>query len=123
MIRLVSDDGRAYHVGLSNFANFNSYPGCLKGLNSISLGIQFHNSEYAAQGDWYNFASLTSEQATIGIKLINQLITQHSIPHQNILAHSTISIGRKTDPAPCSSGKIYMVMGWDICLFPMIRVI
>lgn len=101
VIRLVADEYKAFHSGVSNFAKFNSHPECSKGLNAVSLGIEFHNPEYAKRGDdWYHFSSFTQAQKAIGIELISHLVDQYTIPKQNILAHSTIAVGRKTDPGP-----------------------
>jgi len=100
VIQLVQDEKRAYHAGQSAFGGFNKLPGCEKGLNSCSIGIEFHAPGYGENGDWYKFAPYTEGQKATGIKLISSLMEKHNIPKQNLLAHSTIAPGRKTDPGP-----------------------
>ncbi|MBS0235981.1 MAG: N-acetylmuramoyl-L-alanine amidase [Proteobacteria bacterium] len=100
VIQLVADKDRAYHAGVSSFANWNELPGCEKGLNSCTIGIEFHSPGYMAKDDKYKFSNYTDAQKELGIALIEDLMERHHIPATNLLAHSTIAPMRKTDPGP-----------------------
>ena len=101
VIQLVSDLDKAWHAGLSNFADFNNVAECKNGINPSSIGIEFHTPGYGDGGnDWYKFTPFTKGQQETGIKLIQHLMDDFHINHHNLLAHSTISVGRKTDPGP-----------------------
>lgn len=102
VIQFVDPAKKAWHAGMSNFADFNQHPACSENLNACSIGIEFHTHGYANTdgSDWYKFTPFTVQQCTIGIALVEHLATSYAIPRQNILAHSTIAVGRKTDPGP-----------------------
>ncbi len=100
VIQLVDDDKKSFHAGISNFGKFNALPGCEKGLNSCSIGIEFHSPGYANfdGSDQYTFGGFTEGQKETGIALMKHLIAEYHIPAANVFAHSTIAVGRKTDP-------------------------
>jgi N-acetylmuramoyl-L-alanine amidase len=102
VIQLVNTNEKAFHAGVSSFSNFNSEPECSKGLNAGSIGIEFHAPGYANGdgSDWYAFTPYSDGQLSVGIALISMLAATYGIPPVNILAHSTISVGRKPDPGP-----------------------
>lgn len=102
VIEFVQDDKKAYHAGVSGFASFNELSNCQSGLNSCSIGIEFHAPGYANGdgSDWYKFTKYTENQKDTGIKLIKYLVKKYDIPKSNILGHSTIAPERKTDPGP-----------------------
>jgi N-acetylmuramoyl-L-alanine amidase len=100
VIQLVDDNKKAWHAGISSFSDFNNQPGCAKGLNPSTIGIEFHAPGYANGdgSDWYAFVPYTNGQKETGIKLISHLMSIYHIPNENLFGHSTISVGRKTDP-------------------------
>jgi N-acetyl-anhydromuramyl-L-alanine amidase AmpD len=101
VIQLVEDEDRAYHAGISNFGDFHQDPNSSKSLNPISLGIEFQSLGYGKEGkDFYHFSNFSEGQKETGIKLIKFLVEKYFIHPKNILAHSTIAVGRKTDPGP-----------------------
>lgn len=104
VIQLVQDHYKAFHAGISRFGDLNNEPGCKRGLNACTIGIEFHAPGYGIGDDedkkWYSFASYTELQKETGIELIKYLMEVHRIPSNYLLAHSTIAVGRKTDPGP-----------------------
>lgn len=101
VIQLVDCSKRAWHAGKSTFGELENNVDCgPRGLNSCSIGIEFHTENYAKDGDMYNFAPFTVQQAKVGIILMKYLVEKYGIEPQNVLAHSTIAVGRKTDPGP-----------------------
>ncbi|MDF3047095.1 MAG: N-acetylmuramoyl-L-alanine amidase family protein [Candidatus Midichloriaceae bacterium] len=117
-IQLVEDSDKAFHVGISAFGNLNENPGCEKGLNACTLGIEFHAPWYGNGdgSDWYKFVNYTDLQKQTGIELIAYLMSKHNIPKELLLAHSTISIGRKTDPGPLFFWK--ELAEANLCILP-----
>lgn len=104
-IRLVQDEDRAWHAGSSAWGQFNQLPGCANGLNSCSIGIEFHTSGYGLQGqDWFHFTPFTKAQITTGALLMQDLCLRHAINPCNILGHSDVAPWSptqiKTDPGP-----------------------
>lgn len=105
VIRMVKDEDRAWHAGVSSWGQLNQLSGCTNGLNSCSLGIEFHTSGYGLQGkDWFHFAPFTKEQMATGALLMQDLCQRHAINPCNILGHSDIApwspVQFKTDPGP-----------------------
>ncbi len=102
VIQLVPDEEKAWHAGISQFGEWNQLPGCEKGLNACTIGIEFHAPGYALGdgSDLFAFTTFTSEQEQTGIALMADITQRYGIPTTSILAHSTIAVGRKTDPGP-----------------------
>jgi len=102
VIELVEIDKKAFHAGPSSFAGSRNITNCERSLNHSSIGIEFHAPGYGNGdgSDWYKFTGFNDAQIDSGIKLVQYLMEKHDINPSNILAHSTISPGRKTDPGP-----------------------
>lgn len=79
---LVNDSLRAWHAGKSY------WNGC-RDINSQSIGIELHNS---------GLEDFSGKQINSLLKLLELLISKHSIDSHNILGHSDVSVGRKIDP-------------------------
>jgi N-acetylmuramoyl-L-alanine amidase len=79
---LVNDSYRAWHAGESY------WNGC-RDINSQSIGIELHNS---------GLEDFSGKQINSLLKLLELLISKHSIDRHNILGHSDVSVGRKIDP-------------------------
>ena len=82
-------------------------------MGAASIGIEFHVPGYA-NGDgsnWYKFTPFTKGQTDTGIQLVAHLMEAHAITKQNLLGHSTISVGRKTDPGPLFPWKAFSDQG------------
>ncbi len=111
-IQFVEESQRALHAGVSHWGQFNQFPGCTIGLNSCSIGIEFHAPGYGCDGqEWFIFKPYTAQQMATGTLLMRDIVDRWSINPRNILAHSDIApyiytqqddaIPRiKTDPGP-----------------------
>jgi N-acetylmuramoyl-L-alanine amidase len=84
--RLVDDEYRAWHAGLS-------YWQTVRDINSCSIGIELVNP-----GHEIGYRSFPSEQINSLISITNSLQDKYQIPPQNILGHSDIAPSRKMDP-------------------------
>lgn len=87
--RLVSDKNIAYHAGESKM------PDGRTNVNNFSLGVEIMNTEKEGP---------TASQYSSLNKLISQLKTTYKI--KNVLGHSQIASGRKTDPWNFSWSKV-----------------
>ena len=98
VIQLVDDSDKAYHAGKSSFGSLKAVN---NSLNAVSLGIGFESPDYGKNGtNVYHFSNFSAGQKATGISLIQSLMEKHAIPQYNLLAHSTVAIGRKTYPGP-----------------------
>lgn len=82
--QFVSTEKRAWHAGVS----------CYKGrenCNDYSIGIELEGSD---------FTPFTEQQYHTLQTLCQDLINFYQIPINNIVGHSDIAPGRKTDPGP-----------------------
>jgi N-acetyl-anhydromuramyl-L-alanine amidase AmpD len=77
------DEAVAYHAGKSEM------PDGRTSVNDFSIGIELINSEED---------NLTEIQYQALAALINHLRENYDVPEDNILGHSDIAPGRKTDP-------------------------
>ncbi|MEK9649489.1 MAG: 1,6-anhydro-N-acetylmuramyl-L-alanine amidase AmpD [Gammaproteobacteria bacterium] len=82
IIQFVSFNQRAWHAGVSIF---NGREKC----NDFSIGIELEGCDYEA---------FTSQQYYSLNKILKTIVKEYSIPHLNIVGHSDIAPGRKTDP-------------------------
>jgi AmpD protein len=83
--QFVALDQRAWHAGVSCFAN-------RENCNDFSIGIELEGSDHIAfENAQYN----TLVKLTRQIQALYPAITQ-----QRIVGHSHIALGRKTDPGP-----------------------
>ena len=91
--RLVDESRRAYHAGES------FWKGSTR-LNASSIGIEIVNPGYKDTPEgrvWFDFPE---SQITAVIDLVKQVVNQHEIKPERILAHSDIAPQRKVDPGP-----------------------
>ncbi len=86
--RLVPDEKRAWHAGVSTWGDI------LSDINSHSIGIEF---QCPASGD-RTFTEFTSAQIESGIALCQSLMAKYAILPHNVVAHSDIAPNRKFDP-------------------------
>lgn len=82
MFSLVSEDKRAWHAGASKWHDWED-------LNSLTIGIELIN-----KGD----VPFAEPQIRALVALSHGIVARHNIAPQNILGHSDIAPGRKTDP-------------------------
>lgn len=89
IIQFVACDKRAWHAGLSCYQGRDN-------CNDFSIGIELEGS------DVDNFTPVQYEQLS---KLTNVLYCHY--PLQDIVGHSDIAPGRKSDPGPCFNWNDY----------------
>lgn len=82
--QFVSVDDRAWHAGIS------SYQG-RENCNDFSIGIELEGSD---------FTPFTAAQYDSLHRLSKDLLAYYAIEPSNIVGHSDIAPGRKTDPGP-----------------------
>lgn len=82
IIQFVPCDKRAWHAGLSSWGGRNQ-------CNDFSIGVELEGSDRTA---------FTDDQYRALIRL--SLLLQESYPIKDIVGHSDIAAGRKTDPGP-----------------------
>lgn len=91
--RLVDENRRAWHVGVSEW----------KGrtwLNSTTIGIELVNQGYfeTPKGRyWQPFAPPQIDQLVL---LLKDIVQRHQLPPGSIIAHSDVAPQRKVDPGP-----------------------
>jgi len=84
--RMVPEDMRAWHAGVS-------YWGGVRDLNSTSIGIELVNP-----GHEFGYRAFPNAQLDAFTQLTLSIMERHDIDARNILGHSDIAPGRKTDP-------------------------
>ena len=91
--RLVDENRRAYHAGVSYWKGATQ-------LNASSIGIEIVNRGYddtPVGRVWYEYPQ---EQIDAVIALVRKIVKHHEIKPERILGHSDIAPGRKVDPGP-----------------------
>jgi N-acetylmuramoyl-L-alanine amidase len=91
--RLVDDDRRAYHAGVSAWKGNTQ-------LNASSIGIEIVNlgsTPTAAGQQWFDYPQA---QIDAVVALVKKIVKEHAIKPERVLAHSDIAPQRKTDPGP-----------------------
>jgi len=84
--RLVPDEKRAWHAGVSNWMGRDN-------LNDCSIGIEIANG-----GHDFGSPPYPQMQILSVIGLCHDLMARHSIPAKRVLGHSDIAPARKEDP-------------------------
>lgn len=110
----VPENMRAYHAGTS-------YWNGLTSLNTCSLGIEHVNRGFkdkpekkpgikvaGCSKEWYSFCA---EQIEASMQLCHYLIKKYNIEPRNVLAHSDVAPGRKSDPGPLFPWKQFADQG------------
>jgi N-acetylmuramoyl-L-alanine amidase len=93
VFNLVDETQRAWHAGVSQWGNRSS-------LNDTSIGVEIVNRATFKDGV-FNFPPYHPEQIrVIGELALNILARYPDIGPTQVLGHSDIAIGRKSDPGP-----------------------
>lgn len=91
--RLVDEERRAYHAGLSSWRGNTQ-------LNASSIGIEIVNLGSNGDSAEGPFAEYPDEQIATVIELVKDIVKRHQIRPQHIVGHSDIAPQRKVDPGP-----------------------
>jgi N-acetylmuramoyl-L-alanine amidase len=84
--RLVADEMRAWHAGVSGWAG-------ARDINDRSIGIELVNP-----GHEWGYRPFPAPQMAALLDLLRDLVGRHPIPPHRIVGHSDVSPARKTDP-------------------------
>lgn len=88
---LVDEVDRAWHAGVSHWAG-------RTGLNDTAIGIEIVNKATDTNGT-FHFPAYPDEQIDALIELCGNILLRYpDISPRNVVGHSDISIGRKSDP-------------------------
>ena len=102
VIRLVPEDKRAWHAGVSYWRGH-------KDVNSASIGIELDHPGHA--GGYRGFAEAQFEAL---VPLLARIVRDHDIPRANVVGHSDVAPARKIDP-----GELFpwdRLAEYDLCL-------
>jgi N-acetylmuramoyl-L-alanine amidase len=91
--RLVDENRRAYHAGVSSWRGSTQ-------LNASSIGIEIVNLGYRDGVNGRQWFDYPQEQIDAVIALVKKLVTKHKIKPEHVIGHSDIAPQRKTDPGP-----------------------
>ena len=86
LYRLVDEEKRAWHAGVSHWAGEED-------INSCSLGIELQNP-----GHEFGYRAFPDAQITVLIELCADILSRHTIPAKRIIGHSDVAPERKEDP-------------------------
>ncbi len=86
ILRLVPEERRAYHAGISSWRGNNE-------LNGRSIGIEIVNP-----GHEWGYRDFPAVQLAAVCDLCLSILSRHAIPARNIVAHSDVAPDRKEDP-------------------------
>lgn len=86
VIRLVNEDKRAWHAGLSYWRGH-------KDVNSASIGIELDHPGHAL-----GYRGFADAQIEALVPLLHRIVKRYDIPRANVVAHSDIAPARKSDP-------------------------
>ncbi len=90
--RLVDEERRAYHAGVSSWEGQTS-------LNAASIGIEIVNRGYI--GDWSGpYHPYPEAQIREVLALVKDIAKRHAVKPNRIVGHSDIAPSRKVDPGP-----------------------
>jgi N-acetylmuramoyl-L-alanine amidase len=84
--RLVDEQRRAWHAGISYWAGE-------RDINGISVGIELVNP-----GHEFGYRPFAEPQIAALISLCHAILKRHPIPPQRVLGHSDVAPARKIDP-------------------------
>lgn len=91
--RLVDEDRRAWHAGVSEWQG-------RTWLNASSIGIELVNQGYYDGPAGRYWQPYSEAQIEALIVLLKDLVKRHDLPLDSIIGHSDIAPQRKVDPGP-----------------------
>lgn len=91
--RLVDEDRRAYHAGLSSWQGQGP-------LNAMSIGIEIVHPGILPGPDGEVFVPYREDQIAALIPLVRDIVRRHAIRPDRVVGHGDIAPQRKVDPGP-----------------------
>lgn len=93
IFNLVAEEDRAWHAGVSQWAG-------RSGLNDTSIGIEIVNQATDVDGV-FTFPDYQASQIRALKQLARNILQRYpDMTPKNVVAHSDIAVGRKSDPGP-----------------------
>lgn len=86
VIRLVDEEKRAWHAGLSYWRGH-------KDVNSASIGIELDHPGH--EGGYRDFSEAQFEAL---VPLVARIVNDYDVPRANVVGHSDVAPARKIDP-------------------------
>ncbi|KLE32420.1 N-acetylmuramoyl-L-alanine amidase [Aurantiacibacter luteus] len=86
VVRLVPEDKRAWHAGLSYWRGH-------RDVNSASIGIELDHPGHAN-----GYRAFSDAQFEALVPLLARIVKRHDIPRANVVGHSDVAPARKIDP-------------------------
>lgn len=100
--RHVAEEMRAWHAGVSHWRGETD-------INSRSVGIEIVNP-----GHEFGYRAFPQVQIAAVEKLSQGIVARHKIPARNVIGHSDIAPGRKTDPGELFPWRYFAKSGLGI---------
>jgi N-acetylmuramoyl-L-alanine amidase len=98
----VPENLRAWHAGVSSWRGATD-------INSRSIGIEIVNP-----GHEFGYREFPEAQIEAVIRLSKAIVVRHPIPKRNVIGHSDIAPGRKTDPGELFPWKRLAMVGLGV---------
>jgi len=86
ILRMVAEENRAWHAGLSYWRGISAVNGCSVGIEIVNPGHEF------------GYRPFTEEQMDALIPLLAGIVDRHQVPRANVVGHSDVAPARKQDP-------------------------
>lgn len=86
LYRLVPEERRAWHAGISAWEGERNVNGCSIGIELVNPGHEFA------------YRAFPEPQMAALVRLARAILTRHPIPAWRVLGHSDVAPGRKQDP-------------------------
>jgi len=86
ILRMVAEENRAWHAGLSYWRGVHAVNGC-------SIGIEIVNP-----GHEYGYKPFTEQQMEALLPLLAGIVERHGVEPANVVGHSDVAPARKQDP-------------------------
>ncbi len=91
--RLVDEDQRANHAGISVWARRTL-------VNTSSIGIEIVNAGYVDTAEGRRYTPFPPRQIDTVVALVRDIVQRWGIPRERVVGHADIAPGRKQDPGP-----------------------
>ena len=86
IVRMVDEEKRAWHAGVSYWRGQTALNGCSVGIEIVNPGHEF------------GYRPFTEEQMAALLPLLADIVRRHNVAPANVVGHSDIAPNRKQDP-------------------------